>query len=206
MRLNRIVAFIVLTIVTAALIAGCNNFFTSGDSITTLTLSPVSRLAAVGDTINYTASGTTVNGDTKDVTSSATWTSSATNVATIDGTGKASALAAGTTTITAKKDDGSDTGTLLVTATTLTSIAVTPSSPSVSVSTGTQQFTATGTFSDGSTQNLSSVVQWTSGTTSVATINKTGLASLLTAGSTQITASVTTGSGSVSGNTTMTVQ
>ena len=209
MRFSRILAFIVLTIAAAALIAGCNNFFTSGDSVTTLTLSPVSRLAAVGDTVNYTASGTTVNGDTKDITSTATWTSSAPNVATIDSTGKATAVAAGTTTITAKQDDGSNTGSLLVASTDLTSIAVTPSSPTVALSTGTQQFKATGTFSDGSTQDLSSFVQWTSGTTSVATISKTGLASLLTAGSTQITASVTTGStgsSTVSGNTQLTVQ
>ena len=206
MRFSQIAAFIVLTLLAMFLIVGCNDFFTSGDSITSLTISPVSRLAAVGDTINYTATGTTVNGDTKDITSSATWTSSDTSKATIDSSGQATAVAAGTTTISAKQDDGSATGSLLVTATQLSTITVTPTDPSVSLTTGTQQFTATGNFSDGSTQNLSNVVQWTSGTTSVATISKTGLATLIATGTSQITASVTTGTGSVSGNTTLTVQ
>ena len=42
---------------------------------------------------------------------------------------------------------------------TLTSIAVTPASPSI-VTGATQQFTATGTYSDGSTQNLTNQVTW----------------------------------------------
>lgn len=206
MRRSQIFAFIILTIVAVILIGGCDNFFTSGDSITTLTISPLSHLAAAGDTVNYTATGTTVNGDTKDVTSSATWTSSNTSVATVSSSGIATAVAAGTATITAKKDDGSSTASLVVTALPLDHITITPSDPTVALTTGTTQFTATGTFSDGSTQNLSSVVAWSSGTTSVATINSNGLATLLTAGTSEITASITTSSGSKQDTTTLTVQ
>ena len=46
----------------------------------------------------------------------------------------------------------------------LTSIAVTPANPTVTVG-GTQQFTATGKYSDGSTQNLTSQVTWASSNT-----------------------------------------
>ena len=52
---------------------------------------------------------------------------------------------------------------------TLQSIAVTPANPSVADGL-TEQFTATGTFSDGSTQDLTTQVTWASATTSVATI------------------------------------
>ena len=52
---------------------------------------------------------------------------------------------------------------------TLQSIAVTPANPSVPKGL-TQQFTATGTFSDNSTQNLTNQVTWASATPSVATI------------------------------------
>ncbi|HEY8157325.1 MAG TPA: N,N-dimethylformamidase beta subunit family domain-containing protein [Methylobacter sp.] len=82
----------------------------------------------------------------------------------------------------------------------LNSISVTPANPSIAVG-ATQQFTATGTYSGGSTKDLTSQVTWASSTTAVATINSSGLASGASAGSTTITAT----SGSVSGTTALTV-
>ena len=82
----------------------------------------------------------------------------------------------------------------------LVSIAVTPGNPSV-IAGKTQQFTATGTFSDSSTQDLTNSVVWASQTTTVATINSTGLASTLIVGSSTISATF----GSVTGSTTLTV-
>jgi hypothetical protein len=87
------------------------------------------------------------------------------------------------------------------TAATLTSIAVTPVNPTVPAG-STEQFTATGTYSDGSTPNLTSQVTWSSSNTGVATVNNSGLASAIAAGSSIMTATL----GSVSGNTTLTVQ
>ena len=84
---------------------------------------------------------------------------------------------------------------------TLTSIAVTPANPTISTG-ATQQFTATGTYTDGSTQNITGQVAWASTNTSVATINSEGLATGSSAGTSTISA---TASG-VSGSTTLTVQ
>ena len=70
---------------------------------------------------------------------------------------------------------------LTVTAAALKSIAVTPANPSVSKGL-TQQFTATGTFTDDSTQDLTSQVTWASATTAVATITSSGLASAVGGG------------------------
>src|SRR5271169_1593782 len=70
---------------------------------------------------------------------------------------------------------------------TLLSIAVSPASPSINVS-AMQQFTATGTFSDGSTKDLTATANWASVTSSVATINAAGLATGVAAGTTNITA------------------
>ena len=71
---------------------------------------------------------------------------------------------------------------------TLNSIAVTPTSPSILAGTSIQ-FTATGTYSDNSTQNITASVTWTSSNTSVATISSnSGLASALAQGVTTITA------------------
>ncbi|HEY7339188.1 MAG TPA: Ig-like domain-containing protein, partial [Bryobacteraceae bacterium] len=83
---------------------------------------------------------------------------------------------------------------------TLQSIAVTPANPSIAKGT-TQQFTATGTYSDSSTQNLTGQVTWTSATTSVATITATGLATGAGTGTSTIRATL----GAVSGSTVLTV-
>jgi hypothetical protein len=93
------------------------------------------------------------------------------------------------------------------TAPTLKSIAVTPANPTILTGT-TQQFTATGTYSDSSTQNLTSQVTWASSNTAVATINSAGLATDVGAGSTTISATVAGGGeqGNITGSTTLTVQ
>ncbi len=72
-------------------------------------------------------------------------------------------------------------GSTRLQAATLQSIAVTPANPSIAKGL-TQQFTATGTFSDNSTQNLTAQVTWASATTATATINSSGLATALRRG------------------------
>ncbi len=76
-----------------------------------------------------------------------------------------------------------------------------PHEPSILVG-GTQQFTATGTYSDGTTQTLTSQSTWTSSKTSVATVSAAGLATALSAGTTTVSAM----SASITGSTVLTVQ
>jgi hypothetical protein len=83
---------------------------------------------------------------------------------------------------------------------TLKSIAVTPASPIIA-SGATQQFTATETYSDNTTKDITSSVTWSSSDAGIATITNAGLATAIAAGSTTITAT----SGSVSGSTTLTI-
>jgi hypothetical protein len=89
----------------------------------------------------------------------------------------------------------------IVVTTPLISIAVTPASPTVLVGT-TQQFTATGTYQDTSTQDLTSVVTWASSATGNATIDSAGLATGVAEGSTTISATL----GSISGSTSAAIQ
>ena len=64
---------------------------------------------------------------------------------------------------------------MTVTPAVLTSITVTPPSPSIANGT-TVQLTATGIFSDGTTQNFTSTASWSSTpVTGLATVNPTGL-------------------------------
>lgn len=97
---------------------------------------------------------------------------------------------------------GSGSGTSTVT---LSSIAITPASPSIAPGT-TEQFTATGTYSDYTIKNITTSVTWSSSDTTVATISNTagsnGLVTSSGAGTTTITASLV----SISGSTLLTVQ
>jgi uncharacterized protein YjdB len=91
---------------------------------------------------------------------------------------------------------------------TLTGIDIAPISPSVAVG-ATQQFTATGHFSNGPDQNITAQSTWNSSTTAVATIQNfgtsPGLATGVATGKTTITASFAQGSSSVQGSTDLTV-
>jgi hypothetical protein len=154
----------------------------------------------------FTATGAFSDGTTQNLTTSVTWSSSNTAVATISNSvgtqGLATTVAQGTTTITAAAGSVTGTTTLTVTTTTgtLSSISVMPANPSVPLGL-TQQFTATGTFSDGSTQDLTNSATWSSSNTPIATISSQGLATTVAQGTTTITAA----SGSVTGTTTLTV-
>jgi hypothetical protein len=71
----------------------------------------------------------------------------------------------------------------------LTSIAVTPANPTVNIG-ATRQFTATGTYQDNSTANITSQATWNSSNTTVAIINSVGLATGQAAGNSNITAAL----------------
>jgi hypothetical protein len=71
---------------------------------------------------------------------------------------------------------------------TLSSIAVAAAKTSITNG-GTDQFTATGTYSDNSTADLTSSVTWSSSSTAIATVSSAGLVTAVAPGVTNITAS-----------------
>jgi Bacterial Ig-like domain (group 2)/Abnormal spindle-like microcephaly-assoc'd, ASPM-SPD-2-Hydin len=169
-------------------------------TLTSVTITPANPSVTKGSTQQFTATGTYSNGTTANVTSSATWSSSKTTVATLSTAtkGLATAVAAGTSTISATVGSGSAAKTgstvLSVPAATLLSIAVTPNGVSLGLN-GTQQFTATGTYSDGSVQNITNAVTWTSVTPATVSVNATGLAQVVLANDTAV--AITAASGTI---------
>jgi hypothetical protein len=151
----------------------------SGPTLVSIKVTPATATIGVNATQQFTATGTFSDNSTKDVTAQSTWTSSAPATATVGGsTGLATGVAAGgPVTITAT--DGTITGTAQLTVSsgpTLKSIAVTPSTANIGVN-GMQPFTATGTFSDNSTKDVTTQSTWTSSNTEVATVGAgTGIA------------------------------
>ena len=183
-------------------ITGQTNITISNMTIASVQLTPATPTIAVGTTQQFALIGTFSDGvTTVDLTPSARWQTSNYAEAVIDRSGIASGLAAGTVTITATyKGLSPTTATLIVSNATIQSINVTPASPTVALG-GLQQFAATGLFSDGSTQDITSVSQWTSSTPTVAVIKQTGLASSASHGQTTINATFK----GVTGSTTLNV-
>ncbi len=171
-----------------------STLLTVSPSLLSITVTPTASSIALGASQQFTATGNYSDSSTQDLTSSATWTSSVQAVATMSSTGLATSKAVGTSTITATSAAISGSATLTVTPATLVSIAVTPSI--ISLNRGyTEQFTATGTYTDGSTQNLTNSVSWTNDGAS-ATITSTGFATAAQLGSAHViaTSGITSGS------------
>ncbi len=190
------------------LFSGCGEFFRGSDDLIAIAVGPASSTIQPGGTQQYVATGTfgPAGATSGDVTTRVTWKSSNTAVATIDSAGLATGVANGTVTISASAQNLTASTSLSVGSqtATLSSIAVTPANATLNagVANRTQQFTATATFSNGTTSNITNSVTWNSSSTAVATISSTGLATAVSPGSTTITAT----SGTISGNTTWTVQ
>jgi Bacterial Ig-like domain (group 2) len=166
-----------------------------------ISVTPANPSIVQGATKQFTATGTFSDNTTQNLTNQATWGSATPGVATITTSGLATGVGAGTSTISATLSGIAGTTVLTVTAPSLQSIAVTPASPTLPVG-QTQQFSATGTFSDNSTQILTNQVNWTSGTPTVASITAAGLASGLTTGTSTIAAAWN----GVTGSTVLTVK
>jgi uncharacterized protein YjdB len=168
-------------------------------TISSISVTPEDLTLPTGISEQYTATAIYSDGSSQDLVSGVSWTSSATSVAAIDANGVASILAEGTTTITATAGAFSDSTTITVVGAHLTSISISPSAVSLAVGTQ-QQFTATGSFDDGSTQVLSSA-QWHSSATSVLTVGSNGLGVGVGPGSSVVSAT----SGTVTASASVTV-
>lgn len=163
-------------------------------TITSIVLSPSTQSTPKGLAVPYTATAFYSNLTNANISSSVTWKTSNPTVATISSSGIATSLAVGTTTITATVIVGSaavssNSVSLTVNAPALTSITITPTAATVAKGLNTS-FTAQGTYSDGTTADISNLVTWLSANTTISTINSTGVATGVANGSTTVTASL----------------
>jgi trimeric autotransporter adhesin len=189
-------------------ISGSTTLTVTAATLVSMSVTPANRSSALGTSQQFIATGIYSDNSTQNITAYVTWSSSSLSAATISNAsgsnGVATPVAVGSTMITATLGGISDSTILTVTSATLDTLAITPSSPSIALGT-TQQFTATGTYSDGSTQTLTTAVTWASLASSVAAISNAagsnGLSTPVATGSATITATL----GSKSGSTLLTV-
>ncbi len=157
---------------------------------TSITVTPITATIQAGATQLFSATGTFSDATTQDITFDSSWVSSDTTLAFVTFPGRLQGVAATPPAgipITASFGGQTGTATLIVSTATLTSIAVTPQQAILAPG-SSLTYQANGTYSDGSTANLSSLVTWASSTSSVASITTGGVATGQSAGTSSISA------------------
>lgn len=166
-------------------------------TLNSISVTPAASSVAVGQSQQLKAIGVYADGSTADLTGCAAWSTSGPDVTVLSesvtvvngvvvfasgvATGVAPTPVATPVVVTATWQTINGNAQVSVTAKVLRSIAVTPVSATV-LSGQTQQFKATGTFSDASTSDITNTALWKSLTPASATINATGLAKAVAAG------------------------
>lgn len=190
----------VMLTATNGTISGTATVTLSPALLVSIQLTPLTSSVAKGLTQQLTARGTFSDGSSRDVTSVVAWSSSNSALATVSAAGLVTSLAEGSVTLTASSGAASATATVTVTPSTLQRVDVT--APAGSFAKGrTQQLTATGTLSDGSTRDLTGSVTWAPASGAVVRVASTGVATAVTEG----TATVTATMGALSGTLPLTV-
>jgi uncharacterized protein YjdB len=153
--------------------------------VASVTVSPATANILVGATQQLTA--TTLDAGNATLTGrTVTWSSSDATKASVSSTGLVTAVTAGSATITASSEGKNGSSTITVLGNPVASVAVTPSTASMSVS-FTQQFTAT--VLDGGGNVLSGrTITWSSSDATKATVTASGLVTAVAVGSSTITA------------------
>lgn len=179
-----------------------STFNVASATINSITISPNTAAIANGLTVQFIATGTLTDNTTVDITNSVVWSSLNTSIATIsnasDSAGLATAINIGVTTITASYQVSpsiqitQNASISVINA--FTTVQISPTNI-ISKIGNTQQFTAQALYSNGSTQDVTNTVTWSSSNSNVATItsgpgNKAGLVTVIGSGYTVISATL----------------
>jgi uncharacterized protein YjdB len=181
------------------MIAGSASLTVTAAALVALQVSPPALSIPRGLTRQLTATGVYSNGSTQDLTVQATWSSTSITTASVSNApgseGLVSAIDRGTASVTASFGGESATTEVTVTAATLQTIQVDPPSPTISAGLSLP-LSATGVYSDSSTQDITAQVTWSSSDPSVAAVSNTvgseGLVVGVTVGTSVISATLNT--------------
>jgi|HubBroStandDraft_4_1064222.scaffolds.fasta_scaffold06533_3 phage tail sheath protein FI len=136
---------------------------TVGAALHLIAVQPASLTVPLGASVQFKAIGTYTDNSTADLTAIAGWTSTG---MTINSSGLATSNTSGSATVQATVGSLNSTATITITSALPTAITVTPANPTVAVN-KTVQFSVTGTYPDGTTQNLTGAT-WASSSSGVA--------------------------------------
>jgi hypothetical protein len=123
--------------------------------------------------VSFKATGNYSDGTTADISTQVAWSSSRPDFASISSGGAAKAILQGTSSISATLSGVVGTSNLKVTGGNLTGITISPAYSRL-VKDTSGRLTATGTFSNGSSRDITSLVDWSVANTSIATVSTPG--------------------------------
>jgi hypothetical protein len=169
-------------------------------ALVSIAVSPNQSSLPLGETEQLVASGTYTDGSVQNLTQSATWTSAAATIATVSASGGVVSKGTGTATISATSGSIVGSASVKVAAPVVVSVNIAPATLAMIVNSN-RPLQATATFSDGTTQNVTTTATWTATPPNIATISNAGIVSAMQVGSTTIAAQV----GSVTGSDALTV-
>lgn len=143
-------------------------------TLTSIAIDPATPRLAAATSLQMLATGLFSDGSTQDLTGIVSWGSSDPRVATVSDAfgskGRATGVTAGSIRVTAALNGVQGGSTVAVTSAHLVALQILPEHPTVAAG-SLVQFTVQGTFSDGSTQDLTPYATWGSSSTRVATVD-----------------------------------
>lgn len=170
-------------------ITGSTNLSVSAAALVGINISSASESLPVGETLQLSAIGTLTDGSTQDLTSTVGWASSSPQVLSVRSSGVVSGMSIGTAGVSASSGSITAVKSLSVSAPVLSSMQLAPAGPTVPLG-SSLQLTITGTFSDGSTQDVTQQVTWNIDDPTIATITPGGVVSGQQVGTTGVEASL----------------
>jgi hypothetical protein len=178
----------------AAIVTATSNALSAADTVTvvaptlqSISVSPEGIALTPNHSVQLSAKGTFSDGTTQDLTRAVSWLSLPTGIVAISSSGLLTAQALGTTTVSATSNALRAVDTVTVVAPTLQSIFVSPQGISLTPN-HSVQLSAKGTFSDGTTQDLTRAVSWLSSPTGIVAISSSGLLTAQALGTTTVSA------------------
>jgi hypothetical protein len=171
-----------------------------GAGLSQVNISPQSPSLLKGGTVQLKAIAVYSGGTQQDVTTSAIWTSNNAAIATVTSSGVVNGDGVGTAQISASYGNFTGTDLVVISPSALVSLSVTPNPLSLPLGESVQMI-ATGTFNDGSTQDLTASAIWSSSSPGIAPINASGQISAAGLGGANVSAT----SGNMSGQAQVTV-
>jgi|SRR5690554_3416125 len=181
---------------TMGTVSGATNVTVTSPELQSLTLSKSNFVLALGETDFVRAEGHYRGGVVVDVTDSVVWASANDAIVTVGNNANAGLLtsvAVGSTSLTASLDGSSVDATVTVNQVALVSLAIAAGNTNISEGALTQ-LTATATYTDSSSKDVTEQGVWESGDSTIATVSNLspdkGLVSALSSGPVTITVKV----------------
>jgi len=177
------------TTVTASVgsVSASNQIVVSSAALTAIVVGSAAAAAPLGTREQFTAQGVYTDGSRADITNLVSWTSAPAGIVFLNAAGLATTHAVGNVTVTAASAGVTGTGSFAVSPATLVSIAVQGSSPALPLGVNAQ-FSATGTYTDGSTADLTNTASWTSSPAGIVNVSSAGTATTKAVGNATVTA------------------